>query len=221
MNRNKVCRIVIADSQYLIVEALKSIIGRDDRFAIAGAVSTHSELTALLGTAHCDLLITDITGIDYGTIDDLKDIRLKYPNMACLILSITIGKAEFSGLTRLGIKNIISKWTNEIDFFDAIEASVKGRKFYSDEILEQFLYPADNKQPADESKTLTVSEMEIVKLIAGGLTTKEIAGRRNISYHTVNTHRKNIFRKIEVSNASELIIHAIKSGWIDNIEYYI
>lgn len=73
MNRN-VCRIVIADSQYLIVEALKSIIGRDDRFAIAGAVSTHSELTALLGTAHCDLLITDITGIDYGTIGTILKI---------------------------------------------------------------------------------------------------------------------------------------------------
>ena len=68
---------------------------------------------------------------------------------------------------------------------------------------------------------MTVSEIEIVKMIANGLTTKEIASKRNISHHTVNTHRKNIFRKLEVTNASELIILAIKSGWIDNIEYYI
>ena len=58
-------------------------------------------------------------------------------------------------------------------------------------------------------------------MIANGLTTKEIATKRIISNHTVSTHRKNIFKKIGVSNASELIIHAIKAGWIDNIEYYI
>jgi DNA-binding CsgD family transcriptional regulator len=68
---------------------------------------------------------------------------------------------------------------------------------------------------------LTASEIEIVKLIASGLTAKEIALKRHISFHTVNTHRKNIFRKLGVSNSSELIMLAIKSGWIDNIEYYI
>jgi len=60
-----------------------------------------------------------------------------------------------------------------------------------------------------------------VKLIAEGLTTKEIANRKHLSFHTVNTHRKNIFRKLNVSNTSELIMFAIKSGWIENIEYYI
>ena len=79
----------------------------------------------------------------------------------------------------------------------------------------------ENKYVIEDPKYLTVSEIEIVKLIANGLTTKEIAAKRNISYHTVNTHRKNIFKKVEVSNASELIILAIKAGWIDNIEYYI
>jgi len=102
-----------------------------------------------------------------------------------------------------------------------MESALKSRKFYSDEILDLFLDISESKYVAEDPKTLTPSEIEIVKLIADGLTTKEIASRRNISYHTVNTHRKNIFRKVEVSNASELIMLAIKAGWIDNIEYYI
>ena len=53
------------------------------------------------------------------------------------------------------------------------------------------------------------------------MTAKEIAVKRNLSVHTINTHRKNIFRKLAVTNASELIMVAIKAGWIDNIEYYI
>ena len=80
---------------------------------------------------------------------------------------------------------------------------------------------SDSKNVPVENIHLTSSEIEIVRLIAGGMTTKEIAEKKNISFHTVNTHRKNIFRKLSVSNTSELIIHAIKSGWIDNIEYFI
>ena len=53
------------------------------------------------------------------------------------------------------------------------------------------------------------------------MTTKEIAAQKHISFHTVMTHRKNIFRKLNVNSSSELIMFAIKAGWIDNIEYYI
>jgi DNA-binding CsgD family transcriptional regulator len=68
---------------------------------------------------------------------------------------------------------------------------------------------------------LTATEMEIVKFIAEGMTTKQIAAKKFISFHTVISHRKNIFRKADVNSVSELIIYAIKAGWIDNIEYYI
>jgi DNA-binding CsgD family transcriptional regulator len=57
--------------------------------------------------------------------------------------------------------------------------------------------------------------------VANGMTAKEIALKKNLSIHTINTHRKNIFKKLAVNNVSELIIVAIKAGWIDNIEYYI
>ncbi len=79
----------------------------------------------------------------------------------------------------------------------------------------------EKKGPGEESGQLTASEMEIVRLISEGLTTKEIASRKYISFHTVITHRKNIFRKLGVSSVSELIMYAIKSGWINIIEYHI
>ena len=163
------------------------------------------------------LLITDFANIDYDGLDDLKNIRQKYPQISILILTNTITKAEFANLTKLGIKNIVYKTVDKDEFFSAIESSLKGKKFYSDEIIDLFLDLNESKYNIEDPKHLTSSELEIVKLIANGLTTKEIASKRNISYHTVNTHRKNIFRKLEVTNASELIIHAIKAGWIDNM----
>lgn len=213
--------LIIADSQFLVVEALKSLIRADGRYLIAGIATTKSDLYKLLENTGRGLLITDISTIDYDGIDDLKTIRQNYPQMSILILTNAINKSEFTVLTKLGIKNIIYKTADKDEIFSAIESTLKSKKFYSDEILDMILELSENKYNKEDSKHLTASEIEIVKLIADGLTTKEIAARKNISYHTVNTHRKNIFKKVEVTNASELIIHAIKAGWIDNIEYYI
>lgn len=221
MSTNKVYNVIIADSQFLVVEALKSLIGVDERYFLAGVAGTQNDLYKMLENVQSGLLITDFANIDYDGIDDLKNIRQRYPQISLLILTNTITKVEFAGLTKLGIKNIIYKTADKDELFTAIESTLKDKKFYSDEILDLLLDLSENKYIADNSKHLTASEIEIVKLIANGLTTKEIASRRNISYHTVNTHRKNIFKKVAVSNASELIIHAIKAGWIDNIEYYI
>lgn len=221
MSTDKINNVIIADSQFLVVEALKSLIGSDRQYILAGAAGNQSDLYKILETVRSGLLITDFANIDYNGIDDLRNIRHKYPQILILILTNSISKTEFGELTKLGIKNIIYKTADKDEIFSAIESTLKCRKFYSDEILDLFLDPVDNKYVVEDPKHLTASELEIVKLIANGLTTKEIASKRNISYHTVNTHRKNIFKKVEVSNASELIILAIKAGWIDNIEYYI
>lgn len=221
MSTNKIENVIIADSQYLVVEAIKSLIGNDERYNFAGVADTQSDLYKLLETAQSGVLITDFSNIDYDGLDDLKNIREKYPQISILILTNTISKSEFAGLTKVGIKNIIYKTVEKEEFLTAIESTLKGKKFYSDEILDLFLDLSENRYAIEDPKHLTTSEIEIVKLIADGLTTKEIAARRNISYHTVNTHRKNIFKKVDVSNASELTMHAIKSGWINNIEYYI
>ena len=221
MSTNKIDNVIIADSQYLVVEAIKSLIGNDERYILTGVAETQNDLYKLLDNTRSGLLITDFSNIDYDGLDDLKNIREKYPQISILILTNTITKSEFAGLTKVGIKNIIYKTVEKEELFNAIESTLRGKKFYSDEILDLFLDLSENRYAVEDPKHLTASEIEIVKLIADGLTTKEIAAKRNISYHTVNTHRKNIFKKVDVSNASELIIHAIKAGWINNIEYYI
>jgi len=221
MSTNKIDNVIIADSQYLVVEALRSLIGVDERYFLAGVTDTQNDLYKLLDHSKSGLLITDFSNIDYDGIDDLKNIRERYPQISILILTNTISKAEFGGLTKAGIKNIIYKTADKEEIINAIESAIKGKKYYSDEILDLFLDVNESKYSVEDPKHLTASEVEIVKLIADGLTTKEIAARRNISYHTVNTHRKNIFKKLEVSNVSELTMHAIKSGLIENIEYYI
>lgn len=214
-------KIVIADTQFLVVETLKTILSTDERFFVAGIVNSQTELIKVLKNELCGLLITDFSLFDYDSIDDLQQIKLQFPNISILILTNSISKAEFSELSKIGVKNIICKTAERDEIISAVDAALREKKYYSDEILDLILELGESKTVTEEPTHLTSSEIEIVRLIAGGLTTKEIATQKNISFHTVNTHRKNIFRKMGVSNASELIIQAIRAGWIDNIEYFI
>ena len=214
-------KIIIADTQFLVIEALKSLLGNDERFSSIEMVSSYYELHKFLEKESCQLLITDFALIDCDSIDELQKIKQKFPDLAVLVLTNSINKAEFTELSKIGVKNIIYKMADRDEVFAAVDAALKGKKYFAEEILDLIIELGESKLVTEEPTHLTGSEIEIVRLIAGGLTTKEIANQKNISFHTVNTHRKNIFRKMGVSNASELIIHAIKSGWIDNIEYYI
>ncbi|HEY3371886.1 MAG TPA: response regulator transcription factor [Prolixibacteraceae bacterium] len=217
---NPANRIIIADTQFLIVTALMVLLDGQAENTVE-AVSSAPELYKALEKETCQLLITDPLLFDYNPPGGLQDIKRKFPKLSILILSNSLTRPEFTELTKIGIKNIVNKTADREDILAAIDAAIKGKKYFSEEILDMILEMGESKASPEEPTHLTNSEIEIVKLIAGGLTTKEIAHQKNISFHTVNTHRKNIFRKLNVSNASELIMHAIRAGWIDNIEYFI
>lgn len=214
-------KIVIADSQFLVVETLKNLLTTEGKYSIAAIVNSKYELYKTLEKETCNLLITDFNLIDYESIDDLLEVKRKFPELTVLVLTNYVTKVEFSALSKIGIKNIIYKTADREEILTAIDSALKGKKYFAEEILDLILELSENKSVSEEPTNLTSSEIEIVRLISGGLTTKEIARQKNISFHTVNTHRKNIFRKMGVTNASELIIQAIKAGWIDNIEYFI
>lgn len=214
-------KIVIADSQFLVIEALKSLLANNEQFSISGIVETQRELIKVIEKEPCQLLIVDTALTDFDEPVDLQFVKQQYSDLSILVLTNSIGKAEFTELSKIGIKNIIYKTADREEILAAIDAALKGKKYFAEEIIDMILDQSENKSVLEEPTHLTISEIEIVRLIAGGLTTKEIANQKNISFHTVNTHRKNIFRKMGVSNASELIIQAIRAGWIDNIEYFI
>jgi len=213
--------IILADTQFLVVETLKKLILQGDRYALAGLAESKQDLFYLLGKFRKGVLITDTQTFGYSLPEDLRTIREEFPGMKILVLTNSLSKSDFHILTKAGIKNIAYKNLDKEELLSAISLTFKGKKYYSDELIDQYIDLGDSKLNIDEPRNLTASEIEIVRMIASGLTTKDIASKRIISSHTVSTHRKNIFRKVGVSNVSELTLHAIKAGWIENIEYYI
>jgi len=213
--------ILIADSQFLITESLKLILQSEGRFNVIRVVTEKSELINVLKLENISLLILDHSLIDINSISELKEIKSSFRDLKVLVISNSLSKTELIELNSAGINDIILKTAGKEELFEAIYSTLKGKKYYSGELLDLLFEVNEKKNPGEETGQLTVSEIEIVRLISEGLTTKEIATRKFISFHTVISHRKNIFRKLSVTSISELIMYSIKAGWINTIEYHI
>lgn len=219
MNQKK-NKILVWSAGFLVTEGLKSLFSKEERFSVTETAGTYEQLMNAVGEDPPDVLIIDAAAngfeeADFGAVKSISN------SPAVLLLLDSVTRNEFQNYSEAGIENIVLKNASGQEILNAADSAVNKKKYYSSGILDMILDSIESKQQDEMAEHLTPSEKEIVRLIAGGMTTKEIAARRNISFHTVNTHRKNIFRKLKVSNASELIMKAIKAGWIDNIEYYI
>ena len=217
--------IIIADSQFLIVESLKIILSEIQKYTLLDTVDNFYDLKKWSCKTRpffsSDLLITDFALVDYDSIEDLKKVKQDFQSLTILILTNQINKSELLELTKSGIKNILYKTADKEEILSAVDASLKGKKYFSGDVLDMLIELNDKKNSLEEPTQLTSSEIEIVRMISEGFTTKAMAHRKNISFHTVMTHRKNIFRKLRINNSSELLMYAMKAGLIDNIEYHI
>jgi len=214
-------QVLIADSQYLITESLKLILQNDSRFIVEKVVTEKTDLINTLNLKNSSILIIDPSLTDIEDVTELKEIKTNFPDIKVLVITNNLSKNELQELNAADIKNIILKTASKEEIFEALDASIKGKKYYSNELIDLLFEVNERKNQGKETGQLTISEVEIVRLISEGLTTKEIAARKFISFHTVISHRKNIFRKLGVSNISELIMYAIKAGLINTIEYHI
>jgi DNA-binding NarL/FixJ family response regulator len=214
-------KILIADSQFLVTDSLTRLIESENKYLLCDVADSRKNLLSLLKINSPDLLITDINLIDYDSPEDLRLILDEHKFLSVLILTNTLTPGEVGSLLKFGIKNIALKTDEKEDLLTSIEMAIKHRTQYSNQIIEMLLEKNEDKSFLVEPTSLTPSEIGIVKMVADGYSTKEIALKKHISYHTVVTHRKNIFRKLEINNVTELIRFAVRQGLIDYIDYNI
>jgi DNA-binding NarL/FixJ family response regulator len=214
-------KVLIADSQFLITESLKMILQNEGCFLVNKVVAEKNELIEALKLNNISVLIIDPSQVDIAGLEELKKIKSSFPDLKILVITNSVTRKELHEFNSISIINIILKTEGKDEIIEALNATLNGKKHYSNELLDLLFESNEKKNIGEETGQLTSSELEIVRLIADGLTTKEIAVRKFISFHTVISHRKNIFRKLGVTSISELIMYSIKAGWINTIEYHI
>ena len=210
--------IFIADRQGITCAGLMYIIDRMSDCSYKYVEDKASLLCQLPQDEPC-VVIIDFTLFDFNDISELMIVAQRFRQahwlLFCEDLSIDFARqiaAESYSFS------IVMKESPLTEIREAIQYAVKGHRFFCQRIAEM-LITAPSIQ--EEKVKLTKTETEILKCMALGMTTKEIAEKRFSSFHTVNTHRKNIFRKLGVNTVHEATKYALRAGLVDSAEYYI
>ena len=210
---------ILADNQELTRLALISLIKQDegntlyvatDRAGLVELLKEHEDATVLL----------DFTLFDFADVDQLLIVGERFTLSQWILISDELTPAFMRRVVYASHQfSIVFKDGPLSEVREALQTVDRHQRYISQRALEVII---NQQQVEDERPSiLTDTETEIVRAIAQGKSTKEIAAERFSSVHTITTHRKNIFRKLGVNTAHEVIKYALRAGLVDSSEFYI
>ena len=210
---------ILADNQELTRFALESLIRSRGESNIFRA-SDKAGLVELLKEHENAVVLLDYTMFDFADEDQLLIVAERFALSQWILISDELTTQFLRRVVYASHQfSIVFKDGSLKDVRDALDAVSRHHRYISQRVLEVII---NHQQEEEEHHSiLTETEAEIVRAIAQGKTTKEIASERFSSVHTITTHRKNIFRKLGVTTAHEVIKYALRAGLVDSSEFYI
>lgn len=213
-------RIILADNQDITRAGLQYVCGQIEK-ADAKSVSDKAGLIASLQTDDEAVVVLDYTLFDINDLEELQILNQRFPRTQWVLFSTELTNDFVRRAVAVSSSfSVLLKESSMDEIRDCLRFALRHQRYICQRTTEILLAPAADKAEEERVK-LTRTETEILKDIALGMTTKEIAEKRVSSFHTVNTHRKNIFRKLGVNNAHEATKYALRAGLVDSAEYYI
>ena len=216
---------IIADNQDITKAGMMFLLSRQKDTALLLEADNKAELIQQLRLHPGAVVILDYTSFDFVSSDELIVLHERFKEADWLLFSdeLSIGflrQVLFSSMSF----GVVLKDNSKEEILTALQCASRKERFICNHVSNLLL--SGNSQtsplhPIQQNDLLTSAERSILKEIALGKTTKEIAVERNLSFHTINSHRKNIFRKLGVNNAHEATKYAMKAGIVDLVEYYI
>lgn len=207
--------MAIVDDHQIVIDGLKSLIDGHDAFTVAIESTNPVQMLDELKKTPVDILLTDVMMPQMNGAELAKEVRKQFPKIKILALSMSgqgdvvnrmIEEADISGYV---VKNIGKK-----DLIHALEKIAAGGLYFTDEIIAE-MTRASEMQKVNEEANLSAREIEVIKLIEKEYSNKLIADTLFLSERTVETHRKNIFRKTKTNSVIGLIKYAYEHRLIE------
>lgn len=206
----------IVDDHQIVIDGLKSLLQGHEQFKVVIECTNPMEMVSLIEKKSIDILLTDVMMPGLNGAELSKIVHEKFPQIKILALSMSgqgdlvnqmIEDADISGYV---LKNI-----GKTELIKALEKISGGGIYFSDEVLQEMTKASEMKKTAEEVH-LTAREIEIIRLIEKELSNKQIAEQLFLSERTVETHRKNIFRKTNTASVIGLVKYAYEHKLIAN-----
>jgi len=207
MNQTLPNKIFIVDDHQLVIDGIRSLLADAAQYTLAGFSQHPEEVLAMLETHPADILLTDISMPVMSGIELTRLVKKKYPHIKVIAISMHGESAVVKEMLDAGISGYILKNTGKKELLDALEKVLEGGTYFGDAITREILNTMNHK---DGDQRLTNREIEIIKLIEDERSNKQISEQLFISERTVETHRKNIFRKTGTQSVIGLLKYAYK-----------
>jgi len=211
--------IILADDHVLVRQGLRRILEGIPELEVVGEANDGLELLALLDSLVPDIVILDIFMPNLRGIEAIYEIKKIRPEVKILILTMHKDKEYLYLALSAGAKGYLLKEDADKELFSAIEKVRQGKTYisphFSEEIVDDLVQVGrGGAKTVFEVDPLTPREREVLKLIAEGKSSKEIAQLLFISVPTANNHRANIMGKLGLNKATDLVKYAIRKGYV-------
>jgi DNA-binding NarL/FixJ family response regulator len=210
--------IVLADDHVLIRKGIRKIIDEHESIRVIGEVGDGIELISLLEKNCPDLIVLDISMPNLRGIEVIGEAKKLCPKVKVLMMTMHKNEQYFFCSMAAGADGYLLKEDSDEELFTAIHTIRNGELYISPVIAEDIppkTLSACLENKSFPCKSLTKREVEVLRLVAEGHTSKTIADKLSISVRTVEHHRANVLRKLGLKNTADLIKHAIESGLIN------
>ncbi len=202
-------KIVLVDDHQILRDGLKNIIQQKSNMQVVGEASDGREAIKLCHKLNPDVVITDISMEGLNGIEATKQIVKEHPDIKVIGLSMHSNIKFIQGIFKAGGFGYLLKDGDSGELITAITAVVENRRYLSKSINSSYLsfIKEDNNQ-----KVLSARETEVLQLIAEGNSSKEIGELLFLSSKTVDVHRNNLMKKLDLHSIPELTKYAIREG---------
>jgi DNA-binding NarL/FixJ family response regulator len=211
-------RILIVEDHTLLRAGLRALLSQDPDIEIVGESDNGRDAVRLIGTLAPNLVLMDLTMPGMNGIEAIADIKRRYPETRVLVLTIHKTDEYIHESLRAGADGYILKDATHDELRIAIRSVLNGKTYLSPDIsgkvINRYLGSGKSSTPASAWDSLTHREREVLKLVAEGHPNKYIADYLCLSVKTVEKHRSNLMKKLDLHNASTLTAYAIEKGLV-------
>ncbi|MEQ9186600.1 MAG: response regulator transcription factor [Cryomorphaceae bacterium] len=209
-----VIKTFLADTSILILEGFKNILAVHPEIDVVGVATNSVQLQEGIAQQTPDVLVIDYSMGTFSVFEVLG-IMKKYPSIRVIGIAHDCNVTDVKRLLHSGLNGHLMNDCDKDEIIGSVLACAKGEKFFCGQVLDK-LNVGEGEDPIHTCEPISISEreLEILQHIAEGLTTKLIAEKLHLSFHTVMTHRKNMMAKLGLNNTAGLIIYAVKENLI-------
>jgi len=213
--------VAILDEHPVSCDAIRALLHDADDISIIGCSTTYRELVSKLSDSQIHVVLLVLYQPDVNDIESIRLLNQRFSKIKVLVLSMFKDERFILKMIKAGAKGHLSRDTNRSEILEAIYTLRNGYEFYAKTITNILLssYLSDDQIDINEKeirqKSLSGREMEVFKLFAEGFSNREIAEQLFISVRTVETHKNNIMKKINIKTTVDLVKFAIKNNIIE------